>query len=97
MPNRNTIQKCSQCGSPLILINKVTELIEGSRFPQTTFTYICSNKECQDKRDRETAKRIKLQKDKEGADKVRQERKLENKKNFAAKIETFSRGLKKAA
>jgi len=34
-------------------------------FPQTITIYNCSNEVCQDEKDRETAKRIKIQKDKE--------------------------------
>lgn len=97
--NQNTIiNKCSQCGSPLILIDKVTEYIDGSRFPQTTSTYRCSNKVCQDERDKQTAKRVKLQKDKESADQVRMEKKIEDKKLFAEQIEkNFEKITKKTA
>lgn|GEM_PF-5768722 len=87
--NQNTpiIHTCSQCGSPLILVDQVTEYIDGSRFPQTTSTYRCSNQVCQDERDKQTAKRVKLQKDKESADQVRLEKKIEDKKIFAEQIE----------
>ena len=98
MNQNSTIQKCSQCGSPLILVDQVTEYIDGSRFPQTTSTYRCSNQECQDKREKETAKRVKLQKDKESADQVRMEKKIEDKKLFAEQIEkNFDKITKKAA
>lgn len=48
---------CLQCGSKLILISKVTEQVDGSLFPQTTSIFRCSNNECQEKKDKEAAKR----------------------------------------
>jgi hypothetical protein len=63
--------KCFHCGSPLILISEVTELREGSRFPQTTIKYRCSNQPCQDDIDKQTTKRLKLIKDKEKSDQKR--------------------------
>ena len=85
--NQDITHTCSQCGSPLILVNKITEKIEGSRFPQTTFNYKCSNKVCQDERDKQTAKRIKLQEEKGVADQKRAEKKLEDKKAFTTLLE----------
>jgi len=46
-------------------VKKVTEKIDGSRFPQTLTIYRCSNKECQDEKDRQEEKRIKLKEEKE--------------------------------
>lgn len=57
---QDSARKCFQCGSNLILVSKKTETVEGSRFPQTTSIYRCSDKKCQEEKDRETQKRIKL-------------------------------------
>lgn len=75
---------CSQCGSPLILVSQVTEKVEGSRFPQTTTEYRCSNQECQDEKDKQTSKRMKLQETKVLAEEKRAEEKLRQKKNIMA-------------
>lgn len=77
---KSPTRKCCHCGSKLILISKKTIQLEGSRFSQTVCEYRCSNIVCQDERDRETEKRIKLQKDKEMADKKRKEDKANTKK-----------------
>ena len=53
---------------------------EGSRFPQTTLKYRCSNQECQEEIDKQTAKRIKMVRDKAITDKKRAEEKLRKKK-----------------
>jgi hypothetical protein len=66
---------CFTCGSPLIFISESTELKEGSRFPQTTIKYRCSNQECQDEKDKQTAKRLKVLKEKEINDQKRLEKK----------------------
>ncbi len=55
--------KCSVCNSPLIEVSTVTEKVEGSRFPQTTTVYRCSDEKCQEEKDKQTAKRIKLKED----------------------------------
>lgn len=68
-----TTRTCFQCGSPLILVSEVTEQLEGVRFPQTTSIYRCSNKECQEEKDKEKAKRIKQREEKAIADKKRAE------------------------
>ncbi len=75
--------KCSQCGSPLILVSETTELKEGSRFPQTTTKYRCSNEPCQEEKDKQTAKRMKILQDKAVADQKRLEAKQEKKKQNA--------------
>lgn len=72
--------KCFHCGSPLILISKKKETAEGSTFPRIVLKYRCSNKECQDEIDRQTAKRLSLQKEKEATLKKRAELKLQGKK-----------------
>ena len=77
---KQTTPTCFHCGSPLILVSEVTELKEGSRFPQTTIKYRCSNQECQDEIDKQTAKRIKIVKDKEIADQKRLEKKMQEKR-----------------
>jgi hypothetical protein len=66
---------CSQCNSPLILVSEKTEVIEGSRFPQTTKIYKCSNSSCQDEIDKQTAKRKQLQNERTIADGKRAEEK----------------------
>lgn len=78
--SRNT-PNCFTCGSPLIFISEVTELKEGSRFPQTTIKYRCSNEECQAEKDKQTAKRLKVLKDKEINDQKRLEKKKLDKIN----------------
>lgn len=45
--------------------------MEGSLFPQTTYIYRCSNKECQDKKDKEEKQRVELFKKKKRADEDR--------------------------
>lgn len=80
--NAYTLKKtpnCSQCGSTLIFVSKVTEKVEGSFFPQTTIVYRCSNKECQDQKDQHMAKRYQIRKDKEIADQKRADEKLKTK------------------
>jgi len=72
---------CSTCGSPLVFISQETELLEGSRFPQTSIKYRCSNQPCQDEKDKQTAKRIKLIKDKAKNDKIRLDKKIQDKKD----------------
>lgn len=72
---------CFQCGSPLILVSKVTEKMANSLFPQTTSIYRCSNQICQEKTEKETATRIRLQHEKEEAAKERAEIKLKEKMN----------------
>ena len=56
---------CNTCNSKLILVSQTTEKLDGSRFPQTTTVYRCSNQECQDEKDKATAKRVKAQADKD--------------------------------
>lgn len=57
---------------------------EGSRFPQTTIKYRCSNQECQDEKDKQTAKRLKIIKDKAVSDQKRLEQKILDKANKVA-------------
>lgn len=50
-----SIPVCTTCGSPLILVEEKTELLDKSIYPVTSRTYICSNKECQDEKDKKAA------------------------------------------
>lgn len=75
-PSTTSAPKCFQCGSPLIEISKVTSQPEGSLFPQTVYKFRCSNKECQDQKDKEEAKRIKLRDERVAAEKERKERRI---------------------
>ncbi len=72
---------CFTCGSPLIFVSESTELKEGSRFPQTSIKYRCSNQACQDEKDKQTAKRLKVLKEKEVNDQKRLEKKKLDKSN----------------
>lgn len=74
-----TKPKCSQCGSILIEISSVTESLEGSLFPQTTTLYRCSNLVCQEERDKETEKRIKLKEEKASTDQRRADERAQKK------------------
>jgi len=60
-----TTSKCYQCGSALILVKRVTEKTEGSHFPQTITIYRCSNSVCQEEKDKQEEKRLKLKEEKE--------------------------------
>lgn len=62
------------------MVSQVTEHMEGAQFPQTSTTYRCSNKECQEERERQTAMRIKLKKERDIATEKRAAEKLERKK-----------------
>lgn len=77
---KTSSQKCYQCGSDLILVKKITEKIEGSHFPQTTTIYRCSNKVCQDEKDKQEEKRLKLKEEKQAQDEIRAKEKLTQKK-----------------
>lgn len=63
-------------------MDTVTEHVAGSLFPQTTSTFRCSNQECQEEKDKQTAARIKLQKDKEQAIQKRADDKVNKQKIF---------------
>jgi hypothetical protein len=56
-------------------VSKTTEKHENMLFPQTMTTFRCSNQECQDEKDKQTEKRLKLIRDKEASDKIRLEKK----------------------
>jgi hypothetical protein len=78
-----TNHTCFACGSKLILISKKTQRIEGARFSQTVFEYRCSDKKCQDDKDKERKKRIKILQEKEKADKKRGKNKSSALKNIS--------------
>jgi aspartate carbamoyltransferase regulatory subunit len=84
MLNTDMARKCSTCGSDLITLSTVTEQLEGSKFPQTTTIYRCSNEECQEEKDKQAAKRLQLRKEKEQADERRSSRIVEAKKTRTA-------------
>jgi len=65
-------------------MSKITNRLEGSLYPQTTSTFRCSNKECQEEKDRQTAKRIKIRDDRALEEKKRLERKSYQKMNKSA-------------
>ncbi len=69
---------CFQCNSKLILVSRVTEHVSGSVFSQTTSIYRCSNKVCQEKKDKEADKRMQIQKDKNVIDKKRSDARIAN-------------------
>lgn len=73
------MHKCFQCGSDLILVSEKSEVLEGSRFPQTTSIYRCSDDKCQEDKDKETAKRIKLKDQRLAETKKRVKLNLKNK------------------
>jgi hypothetical protein len=83
----STTPKCSQCGSALILVSKITEKLEGYRYAQTSTVYRCSNQDCQDDKDKETAKRLKFKEDRAQVDKKREELKLEKKMKMNLELE----------
>lgn len=82
----NSNHTCFQCGSDLILISKVTESLPGSLFPQTVSMYRCVNKECQDEKDKQAEKNLKLQQDKEIAIKEKIKEKLQERGLLARAI-----------
>jgi hypothetical protein len=58
----------------------VTEKNEGMLFPQTMSVFRCTNQICQEEKDKQTDKRIKFFKDKELSNKIRAEKKVEEKR-----------------
>ncbi len=63
---------CFQCGSNLILAQKITEHLEGSLFPQTTSTFRCSNIACQREKDKQEVYNTKLMQEKAAAKRARE-------------------------
>lgn len=62
--------------------------MEGSRFPQTNIKYRCSNQPCQDEKDKQAAKRIKMLQEKAENDKIRFAKKeLEKAERKKAKLD----------
>lgn len=83
----NSVNICFQCGSPLIFVSQETVKPEGSRFPQTNTVYRCSNVSCQEKKDKEKADRVKQQQKKAEITKIRLEEQQE-KRNLIKKSKT---------
>ncbi len=68
---------CAQCGAKLILLDTVTEKLDGTLFPQTTSTYRCTDSECQELRDKELDKRLKMRAERA----VAEEKRIEERKS----------------
>jgi hypothetical protein len=77
---KQTTRKCSRCGRNLLLIDEVTETMEGQYGPITTSTYICSDKDCQIEFDRDLVKILKNKEEKDKALVVRLEKLKMNRK-----------------
>lgn len=85
MVNNNANPKCSQCGSDLIFVSRVTVKPEGTRYSQTNTIYRCSNDDCQKKKDKEKADREKIRLNREVTEKDRME-KMQEKRRQGRKI-----------
>lgn len=78
--NKSSYPKCFQCGSELILISQEIVQPEGTRYPQTNSVYRCSDDDCQKKKDKERADRLKLRHNQAVTQKERMERIQEKRK-----------------
>jgi hypothetical protein len=78
--NKKSSNICFQCGSELIFVSQETMQPEGTRYAQINTVYRCSNVECQKKKDKEKAERLKLRQNKEIKDKERIEKSQELRK-----------------
>ena len=85
--NNNSHPICSQCGSELIFISQETIQPEGTRYPQTTTIYKCSNEVCQKKKDKEKADRQKLRLSQAVTQKERMEKMEKRKRGREAKLQ----------
>jgi hypothetical protein len=83
LQQQNPNHTCFQCGSDLLLVSKITESLPGSLFPQTTSMFRCVNKECQDEKDKQAAKNLKMLQDKEIAIKEKLKEKLQERNLLA--------------
>jgi DNA-directed RNA polymerase subunit RPC12/RpoP len=81
------VQKCTYCGSKLVLVSEKTAKLDNYASLVTTKIYKCSNKECQSDIDKKTTGRITLQKQQEKAKKTR----IEAKKGMRLNKKTISR------
>lgn len=72
--NKNSNPKCLLCGNELILVSQEKVQPEGMRYAQTNTIYRCSNPECQKKKDKERADRVKLRENKEERERERIEK-----------------------
>ena len=68
---KNSGPRCSQCGSELIFVSKETVKPEGSRYAQINTIYRCSNDDCQKRKDKDKADRLKVRQNKELIEKER--------------------------
>lgn len=59
---------CFQCGSELIFVSQETVQVEGARFQQINTVYRCSNSDCQRRKDKEKADRLKIRQNREASD-----------------------------
>lgn len=78
--NKKSANICSRCGFELIFVSQETVRLEGMLYPQTNTIYRCSNTECQKKKEKESADRLKSRLDKEAIDKQRAEKIQEKRK-----------------
>ena len=60
--------------------------MEGYRYPQTSTVYRCSNDTCQEEKDKETAKRMKLKEDRALVDKQREDLRQEKKLKLSLEL-----------
>lgn len=70
-PRNSSAHKCNQCGSDLILIKEVTQMVGEYRAPVTVTTYRCSDKTCQKDIDKKTMARISFQKQQDDSKKAK--------------------------
>lgn len=86
MVNRTSQQNkdniCYQCGSPLLFVSEEIVKPEGSRFSQTNTVYRCSNVECQGKKDKEKADRAKQQRKRAEISKIKLEERQEKREQI---------------
>jgi hypothetical protein len=85
--NKNSRPRCSQCGSELIFVSKETVQPEGSRYAQINTIYRCSNDDCQKKKDKDKADRLKIRLTKELMEKERTE-KIQELRQLGRKVKT---------
>ncbi len=74
------MQICFQCGSQLIFVSEETVQPEGTRYPQVNTVYRCSNEQCQEKKDKDRADRLKMQQKRVVIKQERMEKMQENRK-----------------
>jgi hypothetical protein len=82
--NKKSKNICFHCGSELIMVSQETVQPEGSRYPQINTVYRCSNADCQQKKDKEKAERLKMRENREVTEKERME-KIQEKRRLGKK------------